>query len=270
MKKYFAISIISLSVLFLFNSCKKEDVLALVFPVADDIKLGLQVSNEIAANPTEYPVLSSSQYPVAYQQLNRITSNILNSGNVSHKDIFAWEIKIIKDDNTLNAFCTPGGYIYVYTGIIKFLETEDQLAGVLGHEIAHADRRHYVNQQIKNGATQLLISAVGGDNNAIGKMVAGVLSLKYSRDDETDADNYSVKYLSGSSNPKYACNSAGAFFQKLLDSGQGDCNALTGFFSTHPCPEKRVENINKKATDQGCSTTPSGSTEYAVFKNSLP
>ena len=46
----------------------------------------------------------------------------------------------------LNAFCTPGGYIYVYTGLIKYLDNEAQLAGVLGHEIAHADLRHVTDQ----------------------------------------------------------------------------------------------------------------------------
>jgi len=63
-----------------------------------------------------------------------------------HKDDFAWQVKIIDDPETLNAFATPGGYIYVYTGLIKFLDTEDQLAGVMGHEIAHADLRHSTRQ----------------------------------------------------------------------------------------------------------------------------
>lgn len=274
MKKIVTNSLLIAALLFGFISCKKEEVLGFVFPVDDDIKLGAQVEAEIASNPTEYPLLEETN-TVAYEQVRRITNNILNSGKVYYKTTFQWKVKIIKDDATLNAFCTPGGYIYVYTGLIKYLDTEDQLAGVLGHEIAHADKRHYVNQQIKNGATQFLISAVAGNQGAVGQLVGDFLSkastLAYSRADETDADNQSVKYLSGTTNPKYACNSAGAFFQKLIDGGKADCNLLTGFFSTHPSPCNRVENINKQATDvEKCSTTPSGSTEYATFKANLP
>lgn len=253
-----------------FVSCSRKDAIAFVFPVADDVKLGEQVDAQLASDPAKYPILDETKYPVAYAQIRRITTNILNSGKVTYKDAFAWKVKIIKDDATLNAFCTPGGYIYVYTGIIKYLDTEDQLSGVMGHEIAHADQRHYINQQIKNGATQLLISVVGGDKNAIGQVASQLASFAYSRADETDADNQSVLYLSGTTAPKYACNSAAVFFQKLEDGGKANCNLLTGFFSTHPCPANRVANINKKSTEMGCSTAASGSAEYAVFKSSLP
>jgi len=270
MKKIVTNGLFIAALLFGFISCKKEEVLGFVFPESEDVKLGAQVEAEIAKDSSAYPVLDKEKYPKAYAQIERITANILSSGKVYYKDKFPWKVKIIKNDATLNAFCTPGGYIYVYTGLIKYLETEDQLAGVMGHEIAHADRRHYVNQQIKNGATQFLISAVGGDKNVIGQVVQNMTGLAFSKADETDADNQSVIYLSGTTTPKYACNSAGAFFDKLEKGGKADCNALTGFFSTHPCPDKRVENINKQATDAGCSTTPSGSPEYAVFIASLP
>jgi predicted Zn-dependent protease len=57
-----------------------------------------------------------------------------------HSKDFSWRIRIIANDSVLNAFCTPGGYIYFYTGILKYLESEDQLAGVMGHEMAHAEK----------------------------------------------------------------------------------------------------------------------------------
>lgn len=93
------------------------------FTIDDDIKLGQQLRDEIAKNPKEYPVLDEKQYPQAYAHLRRITNAILNSGSIRYKDKFAWELKIIHNDKTLNAFVAPGGYIYVYTGLIKFLDT---------------------------------------------------------------------------------------------------------------------------------------------------
>ena len=67
------------------------------------------------------------------------------------------DLRIIHDDSTLNAFCTPGGYIYIYTGILKFLDSEDEFAGVLGHEIAHADLRHSTRQMTKQYGVQILL-----------------------------------------------------------------------------------------------------------------
>src|SRR5699024_7574846 len=112
-----------------------------IFSVDDDKQLGLQVKEEIANNPTEFPILSEEEYPEAYEYLNGIVDRILSSEDIGYRDEFAWEVYII-DKDVLNAFAVPGGYIYVYTGLIKYLDKEDDLAGVLAHEIAHVDQRH--------------------------------------------------------------------------------------------------------------------------------
>ena len=64
-----------------------------------------------------------------------------NSSYIKYKNVFPYKIEIIQDDSTVNAFCIPGGYIYVYTGLIKFLNNEAALTGVIAHEIAHAENR---------------------------------------------------------------------------------------------------------------------------------
>ncbi|MFN9518127.1 MAG: M48 family metalloprotease, partial [Bacteroidota bacterium] len=162
----------------------------------DDIKMGLSVVNEIESNPTEYPVMDSIQYKEAYGHIYRIRDMVLNSGKVYYRNKFPWRIRLIRDDNTLNAFCTPGGYIYVYTGIIKYLDNETQLAGVMGHEIAHADRRHSANQMLKQyGLTTLISILTGADPGLLEQLAINMLLLKYSRNDETEADDYSVRYL---------------------------------------------------------------------------
>ncbi|MEM9022751.1 MAG: M48 family metalloprotease, partial [Bacteroidota bacterium] len=180
------------------NSCGDDDggnfITDLFFPVEDDIKLGAQLRDEIAANPGQYPVLSETQYPEAYGHLRRIRDEILNSGEVTHRDDFAWEVRIIQDDSTLNAFAAPGGFIYVYTGLIKFLDNESEFAGVIGHEIAHADRRHSVNQLSKAFGVQLLLDVTLGQG-AVSDVLGGLVNLSFSRSDESDADEHSVIYL---------------------------------------------------------------------------
>lgn len=250
------------------QSCGDKTIKDLLFPVEDDVTLGLQVVEMIEADPTEYPILDPVEYPETYAYLNAMKNTILQSDAVLHEDIFAYELKIIQRDDVLNAFATPGGYIYVYTGLIKYLDKADDLAGVMGHEIAHADRRHSVNQMIKNVGVQTLISIVAGESSAstIASVVSGILGLKFSRTDESEADEYSVIYLSDT---EYACNGAATFFEKIeAEGGIG----VPEFLSTHPNPSNRVEDINAKAAEEQCDTTPITETSftYSDFKNSLP
>lgn len=235
-----------------------------LFTIQDDIELGKQLEAEIAASPEEFPVLNPTQYPEAYSHMKRIRDNILNSGKVTYKNEFEWSIKIIHDDETLNAFAAPGGYIYVYTGLIKFLDTEAQLAGVLGHEIAHADQRHSTEQLTKAYGLQILVALVSGNPNTemIAQIAAALTSLKFSRKAESEADKFSVTYLCPT---KYHADGAAGFFQKM--EGQP---TPPEFLSTHPNPGKRVEAITAEKEAQGCTNGAPFDARYVQFKASLP
>jgi predicted Zn-dependent protease len=251
----------------LFVACEKnpDDKTINIFSVEDDKTLGLQTKTEIFNDPVNFPILDSIQYADAYTYLRGIVKSILDADKVYYKDEFPWETYIIKDDNVLNAFCAPGGYIFVYTGLIKYLDSEDELAGVLGHEIAHADRRHTTDQLTKQYGVGVLLDVVfGRDNNALKNIVSNLLSLKYSRTDETEADKYSVIYLCPT---QYRADGAAGFFKKLIDSGQGTGNFE--FLSTHPNPDNRVENIEKEKTDRNCPGTDIFTERYNNFKNVL-
>lgn len=240
-------------------------LVSLLVSIDNDKQMGLNSVQQIEADPKTYPILDSVKYPVAYANIYRITNTILNSGNVYYKNDFAWRVRIIKDDSTLNAFCTPGGYIYVYTGIIKYLDNEAQLAGVLGHEIAHADRRHGANQMIKQyGLSSLLSILSGGTPNQLETLAANLLMLKYSRDDESQADEYSVRYLYGT---QYDPRGAKYFFEKIVSSGQSGTPA---FLSTHPDPGDRVTHINSVWQCLGSQAGQTFDTQYKAFKTSLP
>jgi predicted Zn-dependent protease len=258
--------IIFLSILIglLFNGCEKDRPLVF-FSVDNDIQLGKQTEAEIASRPNEFKILDSASNKEAYQYLYKIRNKILNSGKVFFKDRFAWKLYIIQDDSTLNAFCTPGGYIYVYTGLIKYLSREDHLAGVIGHEIAHADRRHTSSSLQTQYGIGVLLDVVLGNNPSVLKEIAGgIYSLKNSRVHETEADEYSVRYLCPTD---YYANGAAGFFQKLINDGY-DCES-SAFFSTHPNSCDRVSKINAKSTELGCGGSGSFESEYAAFKAKL-
>jgi len=240
-----------------------------LFGVQKDIALGLETEKEILSNPSSYPVLDSIKYASAYKFLYDMRNEILNSGLLTYKNEFVWKLKIIHDDSVLNAFCTPGGYIFVYSGIIKYLETEDQLAGVLGHEIAHADKRHSTEAMTKQYPLLITSSVLGLDKTTLGNLVTSLIALKYSRDNESEADAYSVVFLSKT---RYKCSAGAGFFQKLINDGKNPCgtNPTAKYTSTHPCPDNRVENFNNIGNCYQCSSKEVGSTAYNVFKNSIP
>lgn len=262
----------SLIVCVVFLSCSEEDGSVLDqltgLTPANDVKLGQSVVAQIAADPTNYPVLSETEYPEAYEYIRNMTEAIIASDDVKYKDLFQYdEVKIINQD-VLNAFATPGGYIYVYTGLIKYLEKADDLAGVMGHEIAHASERHSSDQMKQQLGLQLLSQIIFGQasDTQLAQMAAGFFKLKFSREDEADSDEHSVIYLQDTD---YACNGAATFFEKLTESGQ---SGGPEWLSTHPSPDSRVEDINAKADDLGCSkeaVVETGMT-YAEFQASLP
>lgn len=245
--------------------CEGEIPAVNIFTIEDDKDLGAQLAEEIEKNPDEYGViLDRNEYAEAYQHLDGVRDEILASGELVYEKEFAWETHIIHDDEVLNAFAAPGGYIYVYTGLIRYLEEEDQLAGVLGHELAHADQRHSTQQLTKAYGIQTLLSVIFEDPGVIGEVASGLVGLTFSRDDEAEADEYSVVYLCGTD---YASNGAAGFFELLLDEGSVE---IPEFLSTHPSSESRVTDINAKADDLGCSTDPNPNGHWQGFLDSLP
>ncbi|WP_421763638.1 M48 family metalloprotease [Ekhidna sp.] len=247
-------------------SCDKNGDIVL-FSINNDISLGQQVAAEIESMPEQFPILDRSSNIEAYTYLEGMMNSILASSSVTYRTEFPWKVNIIDDPETLNAFATPGGQIYVYTGLIFFLDTEDHLAGVMGHEIAHADQRHSSKQlQRQYGVSVLLSIITGGDPGLLTQIASSLGSLKFSRDAEAEADDFSVLYLADVND--YACNGAAGFFQKLLDS---DAQTQPEFLSTHPSPDNRVADINAKAADEGCDTTMGADavSDYDEFKAAL-
>jgi beta-barrel assembly-enhancing protease len=239
----------------------------LAFPVSGDVVLGAQVAHQIDSTYAK-TILPPASNQAAYAYLNAIKDEILLSEDIVNKDVFEWKLTII-DEDVLNAFATPGGYIYVYTGLIKYLDNVDDLAGVMGHEIAHADRRHSINQYKKTASLSILSSIILGDDAGQIAQVAGtfatnIFALSFSREDEAEADAASVEYLDET---KFACDGTASFFKKITEAG-GDQGPE--FLSTHPSSESRVTDIEARATCRACNTTPTTAKvtnlTYAQFK----
>lgn len=154
-----------------------------------------------------------------------------------------WEINLIRSQN-INAFCMPGGKIAFYSGILEKLKLSyDEVGVIMGHEIAHALREHARAQIAKNTVTtvgtEAATTVTGSGTGSIIKTGAKLLSLKYSRDDETDADLVGLELAARAGfNPQ----SGVTLWQKMTAAAQG---APHEWFSTHPSGPTRIATIEK-------------------------
>lgn len=245
MLKHLPIAIIATILSISLYSCDPENATPNLFSLSDDAAFGLQMKEEMLTNPSEYPILDPLAYPEAYSYMERIKEELIASGEVAYVDQFPWEIYII-DKDIVNAFATPGGYLYFFTGLIEELENEAQLTGVLAHEMAHCARRHSTNQMTKAYGLQLLISIVLGENpnqlaTIAGELANGLATLAFSRKHEYEADEYAVRYIAngtGGQDPR----AMGDFFA-ILKRLEGNETRQPIFLSTHPDPEDRQEKI---------------------------
>jgi predicted Zn-dependent protease len=160
-----------------------------------------------------------------------------------------WQVNLLRSD-TVNAFCMPGGRIAFYNGILTKLNlTDDEVAMVMGHEIAHALREHAREQAGKNNVTSLLGRVAGAAGaayfgldprlgDAVGSGAARVASLSFSRSDETEADLVGMDLASRAGfDPRAGI----ALWQKM---GAVNKNQPISFLSTHPAGKDRIKEMN--------------------------
>lgn len=157
----------------------------------------------------------------------------------------------IIDDDEINALALPGGYLYLFRGVIDHAENDDEIAGVLAHEIAHVVAKHSIKRmQLLYGRNLLLGAAVLSGNNelATGVDVASTSALfQYSQADEHEADRLGVKYLKLAG---YDPNAMVTFLKKLQEEQKKSPRRRYGYWRTHPRHGKRISAANVAVTGE--------------------
>lgn len=235
-----------------------------IFPVSKDVKLGKDMDKEILEKKKEYPILKNQE---ATNYLQNMVDELLKSPAIKYKDQFNYEIKIIDDDEIINAFCVPGGYIYVYTGLLKMIDYESTLAGVIAHEIGHVENRHATQRLTKMYGISVLAAVVKeqtkdqeGASEAT-DLLANMAVLNNSRSDEYEADKSAFAYLQSS---KWYSGGIKMFFDKLRTSADG--SQLQKLFSTHPLPKDRVDAVNQMLKDADVPPPTEKNLRYKEYK----
>lgn len=206
---------------------------------SQEIQMGQQYAAQVAQEIGVYPDSGLQRYVGAIG---------LRMGKASQRPGLPWSFTVM-DDPQVNAFALPGGPIFVTRGILAHMNSEAELASVVGHEIGHVTARHSVQQMTRQQLFQigLVAGAVASDKVAqnLGLLsgVVGVLSLKYGRDDETQADGLGFRYALDDG---YDVRKMVDMFQ-ILDRISSKSGArVPEWQSTHPDPGNRIERTRER------------------------
>ena len=235
-----------ISLLFGILSCAVNPVTGkqelMLISEKDEVNLGRETDAEILKQYGMY------EDPKLTAYVNEICQRL---SQMSHRPQLTYHFKIV-DASVLNAFAVPGGYVYFTRGILAVLNSEAELAGVMGHEIGHIAARHSAKQYTKAQIAQLGLG-VGSlfiDSpilSGLTQLGVGMLFMRFSRDHEREADDLAIAY---SSRAGYDAAQMASFFETLERINPGsDRSGLPGWFSTHPSPENRIQDVRTGAKE---------------------
>lgn len=221
---------------------------------ADEIQLGLQAKPEMIdmhGGPSRNVAAQQQVQTVGWRLLEALDKELekFNRENpgANRRNPYeqAFQFTLLSDPKTVNAFALPGGQVFITEALYAALETEGQLAGVLGHEVGHVLSRHGNKQMARQGLFQGLAGAIGvlggtRESAQMAQMVSSTLSMKYGREAELESDDWGVRlcYQAGY-DPRAMIG-----VMKVLEEASGG-QAPPEFFSTHPKPANRVEFIER-------------------------
>ena len=210
-----------------------------------EIALGVHAAPEMAA---QFGGLDPD--PRAQELVDRVGQRIVARSDASRSN-YPFEFHVLADQQTVNAFALPGGKVFMTAGLLHRLETEGQVAGVLGHEIVHVVGRHSAEHiaktQLTQGLTGAAVIAASDPNDsrsyqtaAMAALIGQLITLKYGRNDELEADRLGVKFMAEAG---YDPRAMVQVMHVLQEASKG--GAPPEFFSTHPNPERRIERIEE-------------------------
>jgi predicted Zn-dependent protease len=225
---------------------------------SQEIQMGREGDREILAHFGVYEDSSLADY---VEQIGQQLAAVSELPNLD------WHFRILNSP-VVNAFALPGGYIYVSRGILAILNSEAQLAGVIGHEIGHVTARHTAQRitqsqlaQIGLGLGMILVPNFGR-YTPMASASLSLLFLKYGRDDETQADELGIRYAVKAG---YDPREIPATYAALKRIGQKQITMLPGYLSTHPDPgdrEQRTAYISEAAAAANPGARLVGREEY--------
>ncbi len=206
--------------------------------------INMTTDQEIAIGLQSAPSMAQQHgglYPNQADQdvVDRVGNKLINS-SIARKTPYRYEFHLLRDPNTINAFALPGGQIFITYALYSKLKNEDQLAGVLGHEIGHVLGKHSAERIAESSfwKTISMGASVGADMGGVASQIANSTLLKNGRGDELESDDLGVQFMI---NAGYRPEEMIGVMQILKAASSG--NRVPEHKSSHPDPENRIEHI---------------------------
>lgn len=209
-----------------------------------EINLGTKLAAQIEAKEKIHPDRQLQAY------IQRTATPLINNALQDRANI-QYQIKVLDDPAQINAFAVPGGYLYVYSGLLLIADDEAELAGVLAHELGHIVGRHSANQLAAQFGIDLLVDlTLGEDPLQLGEIAGQLSGARFSRDDENEADKFGVKYtIAADYDPRGLID----FFAKLKKMEKSRSSDLAKLFASHPPTGERIKHIKKLIAKHGAT-----------------
>jgi len=240
-----------------YNPITQQDQ-RIAMTVPQEIAMGLQSTPEMES---EFGGLDPDQSLQA--KVEQIGKSVV-AGSEAGKTEYPFDFHLLADTQTVNAFALPGGQVFITRALFNLLESDGELAGVLGHETGHVVARHTSEQLAKSQLIQGLAGAAGVglyDPNhpqsataaQMAMLVGNVINMKYSRTDESQADQLGVRFMSQAGyDPRSMIKVMQILKQAGGNSGQPE------FLSSHPDPGNRIQSIQKEIDAEFPNGVPDG------------
>lgn len=228
---------------------------------SEEVEIGKQVASDVESKEKLLKNTAVQSYVSGVgQKIARVCDR---------RDI-EYTFKVI-DKKEINAFACPGGYIYVYTGLLEILDNEAQLAAVLSHEVSHLVARHSIKKLQNIYGYSILAQIALGDKaesvaGDIVNIAASLILQGYSRDNEFEADRYGILYAK---NAGYNPEGMIQVFEKFRKMEGNPPPAVLGLLSSHPPAEDRIEKGKTEISKIGGTSLPYYADSYKKIKSQL-
>ncbi|HVZ73984.1 MAG TPA: M48 family metallopeptidase [Polyangia bacterium] len=237
---------------------------AMVTPDQEN-QLGLQLKQDLDTN--QHAVYMTDPEVVTYVQT--VAGKVIALGKKDRPDV-TWQVFVLDDRKTVNAFATPGGYLYVYRGLLEMADNEAELAAVMAHETGHVVARHAARSMVASYGLDAVAKMAGGENPGLLTQLTTTIAgkgilLSHSRADETEADEYGARYAAGAG---YDPHAFASFFQRL-QAQEGSSPKIMNYLSDHPATGDRITHINAYIAANNLSGSNLGEADYAKIKRRL-
>lgn len=239
----------------------------IIIPSSQEVSIGAGMAQQVE---TEQKLLADQDWQ---NYINEVGQKIVA---VCDRQDIEYRFKVIESDQ-VNAFAAPGGYIYFYSGLLKQMDSEAEMAAVIAHEISHVVARHGIKRLQASLGVALAYQLVFGEEGASAVMetaIAAGMTLVfsgYSRENEREADSYGIYYMTKAG---YNPNGVLSMFDKLatLGASSGEASSFEKLVRSHPETEERIQNARNQIAEMGALSASLIANEayYKQMRSRLP